>query len=123
LNIFQKAAQVIEHALAGMSSGNLAELSKSKEFTESALNIIAPNQSNLTPHAIAAEAAANRETGIVKWFKGSYGFITDSNQNDLFVHFTEIRGHGFRELFEGQNVVFTPRKSEKGLIALNVEII
>jgi CspA family cold shock protein len=46
--------------------------------------------------------------GTVKWFnldKG-YGFISREDGDDLFVHFSEIQGEGFKTLDEGQLVEF-----------------
>ncbi|KPK37243.1 MAG: cold-shock protein [Gammaproteobacteria bacterium SG8_47] len=62
-------------------------------------------------------------TGIVKWFNESkgYGFITPADgSKDVFVHFSAIRGDGFRTLREGQNVNFEVEESPKGLQAANV---
>lgn len=52
--------------------------------------------------------AADREVGTVKWFNGTkgYGFITRENGDDIFVHFTSIRGEGYRTLEDGQQVEF-----------------
>ena len=46
---------------------------------------------------------AERTKGTVKWFNGDkgFGFITQENGPDLFVHYSEIRGGGFRSLNEG----------------------
>ena len=46
--------------------------------------------------------------GKVKWFNESkgYGFIESENGQDLFVHFSEIQGEGFKTLVEGQAVTF-----------------
>ena len=46
--------------------------------------------------------------GTVKWFNESkgYGFIQSENGKDLFVHFSEIQGDGFKTLTEGQSVEF-----------------
>ena len=51
-------------------------------------------------------------TGTVKWFNDSkgYGFITpDDGAKDLFVHFSNIAGDGFKSLSEGSRVEFEPR--------------
>jgi len=47
-----------------------------------------------------------RETGRVKWFneRKGYGFIERSNGEDVFVHYSAIRGDGFRTLVEGEVV-------------------
>ncbi|MFV2007413.1 MAG: cold-shock protein [Longimicrobiales bacterium] len=57
--------------------------------------------------------------GTVKWFNDSkgYGFITQAEGDDVFVHFSAIEGEGFRTLSEGQEVEFELRESEKGLQA------
>ena len=63
-----------------------------------------------------------RETGIVKWFSDSkgYGFISRENGEDLFVHYSEILGDGFRSLETGQRVEFAVEDTEKGLQASSV---
>ena len=45
-------------------------------------------------------------TGTVKWFNADkgYGFITVDNGDEVFVHFSEIQGEGFKTLEEGQKV-------------------
>ena len=51
---------------------------------------------------------AERETGTVKWFNAEkgYGFITQEDGPDLFVHYSEIQDSGFRSLNEGDKVEF-----------------
>ena len=46
--------------------------------------------------------------GTVKWFnaKKGFGFISDENGNDVFVHFSAIVADGYRTLTEGQKVTF-----------------
>ena len=60
--------------------------------------------------------------GTVKWFNDSkgYGFIQHPEGDDVFVHFSEIAGEGFRTLSEGEQVEFELRETEKGLQAANV---
>ena len=56
-------------------------------------------------------------TGTVKWFNAEkgYGFITpDDSSKDLFVHFSEIQGSGYRSLDEGQKVEFEVGQGQKG---------
>ena len=62
----------------------------------------------------------SKQTGIVKWFddgKG-FGFITpDGGGKDLFAHFSEIQGSGFKSLAEGQKVEYEVKEGPKGLQA------
>ena len=53
--------------------------------------------------------------GTVKWFNDNkgYGFI-ESDGKDLFVHFSEIQGDGFKTLKEGQTVEFEETMGQKG---------
>jgi CspA family cold shock protein len=57
------------------------------------------------------------ETGTVKWFNDAkgFGFITPENGGkDLFAHFSEVKGSGFRSLKEGQRVQFVVKDGPKG---------
>ncbi|MDT2501018.1 cold-shock protein [Enterococcus avium] len=64
------------------------------------------------------------QNGTVKWFNSEkgYGFITEENGQDVFVHYSEIVGEGYRNLEEGQSVVYTIGENEKGKIATNVVV-
>lgn len=64
-------------------------------------------------------------TGKVKWFneQKGYGFIQQDNGPDVFVHFTAIRGKGFRTLTEGQRVEFEVIEGEKGPQASNLIVV
>jgi len=61
-------------------------------------------------------------TGTVKWFNESkgYGFIASEEGKDLFVHFSEIQGDGFKTLTEGQLVEFEEGVGQKGPCANQV---
>ena len=66
---------------------------------------------------------ADRQSGIVKWFdnRKGYGFIQrDDNGEDVFVHFREIQGDGFKTLEEGQKVEFGLIERDKGYAAEDV---
>jgi len=68
---------------------------------------------------------SERVAGTVKWFNGGkgYGFIAREEGPDVFVHFSEIRGEGFRSLEEGQSVEFNVEQGQKGLQATNVAVV
>jgi CspA family cold shock protein len=59
---------------------------------------------------------ADRETGTVKWFNEAkgFGFIERENGTDVFVHYSAVRGDGFRTLAEGQKVEFEVVQGQKG---------
>ncbi len=64
-------------------------------------------------------------TGTVKWFNESkgFGFITPQDGGeDVFVHFSSIKGQGFKTLAEGQAVRFEAKPGPKGLHASTVEV-
>jgi CspA family cold shock protein len=65
---------------------------------------------------------SERITGTVKWFSRTkgYGFITQPNGPDVFVHYSAIQGEGFRNLDEGQQVEFIVQQGPKGLQAADV---
>jgi CspA family cold shock protein len=54
--------------------------------------------------------------GTVKWFNADkgYGFISREDGDDLFVHFSEIEGEGFKSLDEGQKVMFEITQGQNG---------
>ena len=62
-------------------------------------------------------------TGTVKWFSNEkgYGFIAQSDGDDVFVHFSAIQGEGYKSLQEGQEVEFEIVEGPKGKQAANVK--
>ncbi len=60
--------------------------------------------------------------GKVKWFnpRKGYGFIGTDDGRDVFVHYSNIAGDGFKTLDEGDIVLFEVVEGEKGLRATNV---
>jgi len=63
--------------------------------------------------------------GTVKWFNDAkgFGFISQDEGEDVFVHHTEIKSDGFRTLKEGAKVEFELTKGEKGPKATNVRAV
>ena len=61
-------------------------------------------------------------TGTVKWFnaKKGFGFLSDANGNDVFVHFSALQMNGFKVLEDGEQVAFDVVEGEKGPQAANV---
>lgn len=65
-------------------------------------------------------------TGKVKWFNSEkgFGFITpDGGGQDLFVHYSNISGSGYRSLEEGAAVTFEERQGQKGMEAVDVRLV
>jgi len=61
--------------------------------------------------------------GSVKWFNESkgFGFISQEDGTDVFVHFSAIQGEGFKTLLEGDQVEFDVVQGPKGPSASNVK--
>jgi cold shock protein len=68
---------------------------------------------------------AERQSGTVKWFNDAkgFGFIQREEGEDVFVHFSSIRGEGFKSLTEGQKVEFELGQGEKGPQANDVVLL
>ena len=79
--------------------------------------------SNLHP---LEEREISMTQGTVKWFDGEkgFGFISpDGGAKDVFVHYSEIQGHGFRSLEENQRVQFEITQGAKGPQAAGVTAV
>lgn len=65
---------------------------------------------------------SERVTGTVKWFNNAkgFGFITQEQGDDVFVHFRSIQGEGYKTLDEGQQVEFALTEGPKGFQAEEV---
>jgi CspA family cold shock protein len=62
--------------------------------------------------------------GTVKWFNNQkgYGFISDAEGNDVFVHYSGLNMEGFKSLEEGASVEFDVVDGAKGPQATNVTV-
>lgn len=60
--------------------------------------------------------------GTVKWFNASkgYGFLSQENGEDVFVHYSALQGDGYKSLNEGEAVEFEVTNGPKGLQAASV---
>ncbi|MFA5960366.1 MAG: cold shock domain-containing protein [Tatlockia sp.] len=67
----------------------------------------------------------SREMGHVKWFneKKGFGFIINQHGDDIFVHYKDIEGVGFKTLHENDKVSFLLNKGDKGFKAQDVQVI
>jgi CspA family cold shock protein len=63
--------------------------------------------------------------GTVKWFSNEkgYGFIEREEGEDVFVHFSQIKGDGYKTLEQGQRVTFEVTEGPKGLQAAEVSVV
>ena len=68
---------------------------------------------------------SDRESGHVKWFneKKGFGFIINEGGDDIFVHYKDIQGVGFKTLHENDAVSYVLDKGPKGLKAQDVALV
>ena len=71
------------------------------------------------------EHGENMAEGTVKWFNDAkgFGFIEQDNGPDVFVHFSQVQGDGFKSLAEGDRVSFDVTQGQKGPQSANVRKI
>ena len=72
-----------------------------------------------------AQKVRQLATGTVKFFNAEkgFGFISLEGQKDVFVHYSNIQGEGYKTLEEGQHVEFDVAPGRKGDEAQNVRVI
>lgn len=71
------------------------------------------------------EGLYTMKRGTVKWFNSQkgFGFISDEEGNDIFVHYSGLLMEGFKTLEEGQEVEFEVVNGAKGPQAINVKVV
>ena len=81
--------------------------------------------SRVNIQSLEGDSVMEKEKGTVKWFNGSkgYGFIERESGGDVFVHYKEIAGDGFKSLNEGDRVEFVVTQGQKGPAASDVSVI
>ena len=81
--------------------------------------------SRVNIQSLEGDSVMEKEKGTVKWFNGSkgYGFIERESGGDVFVHFNEIKGDGFKSLNEGDRVEFVVTQGQKGPAASDVSVV
>ena len=84
-----------------------------------------PKNSTGARHVVGPNEEGNTMQGTVKFFNNEkgFGFISREGESDVFVHFSNIAGDGFKSLEEGQTVEFDIGPGKKGDEALNVRPI
>jgi cold shock protein len=75
--------------------------------------------------AVLLLGGATVPEGTVKWFSNEkgYGFIEREEGEDVFVHFSQIKGDGYKTLEQGQRVTFEVTEGPKGLQAADVNVV
>jgi CspA family cold shock protein len=84
---------------------------------------VLPTSANRHQHNVFFGKFRKMATGTVKWFNDAkgFGFITpDGGGEDLFAHFSEVQGSGFKSLQENQKVSFEVKQGPKGKQAANI---
>ena len=99
------------------------------EVSAGAKGPLVTNVLNIDSSTAVAPGAEHRPTrpatameGAVKWFEAEkgYGFISQSDGADVFVHYSAIETAGYKSLEEGQQVEFEVQQGDKGLQATSV---
>lgn len=124
LDSFLNASNLIQSVL---NSGkfNLMEVRRLRNIKAFTTELISKASHDRKGSIKTFTADVQREKGIVKSFSNikGYGFIESDKKEELFVHYSDIRGKGYRTLLKGERVVFTVIQGKKGRVAKNVSLI
>jgi CspA family cold shock protein len=103
----------------------VSALKKQAEHTGNVLFLFRANGICTTEEFPQGNMEDQMAEGTVKWFNDAkgFGFIEQDNGPDVFVHFSEIQGDGFKSLAEGDRVSFDVTEGQKGPQSSNVRKI
>ncbi|HEY3310238.1 MAG TPA: AIPR family protein [Anaerolineales bacterium] len=125
LSMFQRATHLIDQLVPKLDY-NVDEAPRRKAFT-SDLIMLASKENKLAKSKQTNAATVDRLQGTVIWFSDikGYGFIKGQYINNIFVHFSDIKGdkYSYKNLLPNQIVEFVVAKTEKGWVAKNVVVV
>jgi len=84
-----------------------------------------PERSDREPRFARSGASTRGSEAVVSFFNDSkgFGFASDDKGDDLFIHFSNIVGDGFKSLSQGQKITFEEANGPKGREARNVRVV
>ena len=122
---FRRAGQIVLDTRGTVANPSGEPMERTRAFTNALIEAVGRHR-EATPSiasTIAKPATATRVFGSVKWFSDTkrFGFITDDEGEDLFVHRARVVGN--QALSEGLRVEFTPIVTRRGLQAIDVQLV
>ena len=117
-----KSADESEVTQQTTSAAGVGETPSSTTDTGETDAVDAATDSQIESHVTMRSRAMSTTRGQVKWFdpKKGFGFIVGPNGQDVFVHYSQIEGDGFRSLKDGETVDYELVEGDKGLQAQTV---
>jgi CspA family cold shock protein len=117
----QHFVEAEEQHFAEAEEQDFAEVEE-QDFVEAEEQDFAEAESEADTAETEVQETGSKIEGTVKWFSNpkGYGFISRDGGEDVFVHYSEIQGSGFRSLSAGERVEFIVKQSEKGPRAAEV---
>ncbi len=124
LSVFKRATHLVDQLLPKLTY-DAYEAPRRRSFTVDLISLASSENKQTTQKATIA--TVDRERGVVINFSSvkGYGFIKGSYKDNIFVHYSGIKGdkYTYKYLEEGQTVEFVVIKAEKGLQAIDVEVV
>jgi cold shock CspA family protein len=112
----KRAGELVESVRAGMRGWRVPP-ERTREFTSALME--------KATRTGAQGATITKTSGTVKWFSDvrGYGFISEDDGAEVFVHFSGIAGSGYRSLLPGQRVEFAVADAPRGRMAVDVQVL